>query len=242
MDTARIRVAPSLLSADFADLAAQIEQVEDAGVNLLHVDVMDGHFVPNITFGPMMVDVIRRLARSELDVHLMISEPARYLENFVRAGSDYITFHVEAVGEAGPLLRAARALGARPGIALNPATGLKDLDGVLEASDLVVMMTVNPGFGGQRFLTEVVPKIRALYELRAEMGWEFEIEVDGGVNVETAEVAAWAGGDILVAGAAVFKAEDPRQAVRDIAAAGLKGVAKREDNAAFPLAPPGQSC
>lgn len=242
MDTSKVRVAPSLLSADFADLAAEIKRVEEVDVDLLHVDVMDGHFVPNITFGPMMVDVIRRLASSELDVHLMISEPGRYLESFIKAGSDYVTFHVEAVGEAGPLLEEARSMGTRPGIALNPATGLTGLDEVLGACDLVVMMTVNPGFGGQGFITEVVPKIRALYELRAERGWEFEIEVDGGVNIETAEVAAWAGGDILVAGAAVFRAEDPQQAVRDIARAGLKGVGKRDDRTAFPLAPPGRSC
>jgi ribulose-phosphate 3-epimerase len=238
VDTSRVRIAPSLLSADFADLGAEIRRVEDAGVDLLHVDVMDGHFVPNITFGPMMVDVIKRLARSDLDVHLMISEPARYLEKFVEAGSDYVTFHVEAVSEAGPLLGEARKLGARPGVALNPATELAGLEEVLEASDLVVMMTVNPGFGGQKFIAEVVPKIRALYDLRAEKGWEFEIEVDGGVNIDTAEVAAWAGGDILVAGAAVFKSPDSPQAVRDIEAAGLKGLEKREDRTAFPLAPP----
>jgi ribulose-phosphate 3-epimerase len=238
VNQSRIRVAPSLLSADFADLAAEIKMVEEVGVDLLHVDVMDGHFVPNITFGPMIVDVIRRLASSHLDVHLMISEPARYLEKFIKAGSDYVTFHVETVSQARPLLEEARRLGARPGIALNPATELMGLEDVLAASDLVVMMTVNPGFGGQSFIAEVVPKIRALYDLRAEKGWEFEIEVDGGVNVKTAEVAAWAGGDILVAGAAIFKSPDPRQAVRDIESAGLKGLEKRADSTAFPLAPP----
>ncbi len=239
MDTDRVRVAPSLLSADFADLASEIKRVEEAGVDLLHIDVMDGHFVPNITFGPMMVGAIKRLASSDLDVHLMISEPHRYLDRFVEAGSDYVTFHVEAVGEAGPLLEEARALGARPGVAVNPATGLEGLDDVLAACDLVVMMTVNPGFGGQAFMREVVPKIRALYDLRAERGWEFEIEVDGGVNAETAEVAAWAGCDILVAGAAVFKSGDPGRAVREIARAGLRGLGKRGDTSAFPLAPPG---
>ena len=239
MDTSSVRVAPSLLSADFADLRAEIERVEAVGVDLLHVDVMDGHFVPNITFGPMMVDVIKRLAKSSLDVHLMISEPERYLEQFIEAGSDYVTFHVEAVSQAGPLLEKARSLGARPGIALNPATELEGLDEVLGMSDLVVMMTVNPGFGGQAFIREVVPKIRALYDRRAERGWEFEIEVDGGVNLETAAVAAWAGGDILVAGAAVFKSDNPQQAVRDIAQAGLYGLDRRGDRDAFPLAPPG---
>ena len=239
MNRPAVKVAPSLLSADFADLGAEIKRVEDVGVELLHVDVMDGHFVPNITFGPMIVEVISRLAESDLDVHLMISEPERYLEKFVEAGSDYVTFHVEAVARAAPLLEKARELGARPGIALNPATDLEGLDEVLGLSDLVVMMTVNPGFGGQKFITEVVPKIRALYELRAERGWDFEIEVDGGVNLHTAPVAAWAGGDILVAGAAVFKSGDPQQAVRDIARAGLEGLARREDRGAFPLAPPG---
>jgi ribulose-phosphate 3-epimerase len=242
MQKSGIKVAPSLLSADFADLQAQIKLVEDAGAGLLHVDVMDGHFVPNITFGPMMVGVIKRLARSPLDVHLMISEPERYLERFIEAGSDYVTFHVEAVSEAGPLLEKARVLGAKPGIALNPATELAGLDHILGLSDLVVMMTVNPGFGGQGFLREVVPKIRALYELRARQGWDFEIEVDGGVNVKTASLAAWAGGDILVAGAAVFKSDDPAKAVREIHAAGLEGLLKREDSGAFPLAPPGRSC
>ena len=238
MERSRIRVAPSLLSADFADLGAEIKRVEDAGVDILHLDVMDGHFVPNITFGPIIVGAIDRLTGSTLDVHLMISEPERYLRQFVDAGSDYVTFHVEAVTEAAPLLKMAHSLGAKSGIALNPATELGALDEILGLADLVVMMTVTPGFGGQSFISDVVPKIRHLYELRARKGWDFEIEVDGGVNKRTAAVAAWAGGDILVAGAAVFKTDDPGQAVKDIMSAGLEGLEKREDRDAFPLAPP----
>ena len=214
-----LRIAPSLLSADFSRLGEAIKTVEDAGVTLLHVDVMDGHFVPNITFGPMIVKAIRKLAESELDVHLMISDPAAYLDKFIEAGASYVTFHVEAIEEAGPLLARARSLGVKAGIAINPETSLDVARPVLEASDLVVMMTVHPGFGGQGFIRDVVPKIKALYDLRQAEGYGYEIEVDGGVNLETAPLAAGAGGDILVSGAAVFKSEDPAAAVRAIAEA-----------------------
>jgi ribulose-phosphate 3-epimerase len=219
-----IRIAPSLLSADFSRLGEAIRTVEDAGVTLLHVDVMDGHFVPNITFGPIIVKAIRKLAKSELDVHLMISDPATYLEKFIEAGASYVTFHVEAIEEAGPLLARARALGAKAGIAINPETSLDMARPVLEACDLVVMMTVHPGFGGQGFIRDVVPKIKALRDLREAEGLGFEIEVDGGVNLETAPLVARAGGDILVAGAAVFKSEDPAGAVRAIAQAARRGL------------------
>ena len=214
-----IRIAPSLLSADFSRLGEAIKTVEDAGVTLLHVDVMDGHFVPNITFGPIIVKAIRKLAESDLDVHLMISDPAAYLENFIEAGASYVTFHVEAIEDAGPLLARARELGAKAGIAINPGTSLDMARPALEASDLVVMMTVHPGFGGQGFIRDVVPKIEALRDLREARGYGFEIEVDGGVSLETAALVARAGADILVAGAAVFKSEDPAGAVRAIAQA-----------------------
>jgi ribulose-phosphate 3-epimerase len=215
----KVRIAPSLLSADFSRLEDAIRVVEDAGVDMLHVDVMDGHFVPNITFGPIIVKAISKLARSELDVHLMISDPAKYLDKFIDAGAGYVTFHVEAASEAVPLLQRARRLGVKAGIAINPETSLDVARPALEMSDLVVMMTVHPGFGGQTFLREVVPKIKALYDLREVQGHAFEIEVDGGVTVETAPEAARAGGDILVAGAAVFKSPDPAAAVRAIAQA-----------------------
>jgi ribulose-phosphate 3-epimerase len=233
----RVRIAPSLLAADFADLGEAVRTVEEAGVDLLHVDVMDGHFVPNITIGPVVVEALRRVAKSQLDVHLMIEEPGRYLERFVRAGSDYVTFHVEAVPEALDLVKWAKSLGVRAGVAINPATPLEPARAVFEIADLIVMMTVNPGFGGQGFMAEVVPKIRQLYEVKVSHNYGFEIEVDGGIGVKTAPVAAWAGADILVAGAAVYGSADPRGAVREIAAAARRGLAERANPQAFPLAP-----
>jgi ribulose-phosphate 3-epimerase len=232
-----IRIAPSLLSADFADLKGAIAIVERAGVDILHLDVMDGHFVPNITIGPFIIEAIRRVTKSDLDVHLMIEDPEKYLESFVRAGSTYLTFHVEATAEAKRLVDGARKLGVKAGVALNPATSLEAATPVLEVADIIVMMTVNPGFGGQSFIADVVPKVRDLYELKVARGYAFEIEVDGGIDADTAPIAAWAGADILVAGAAVFKTPDPAGAVRAIGDAARRGLALRHDPRAFPLAP-----
>lgn len=232
-----IRIAPSLLSADFADLKGAIAAVERAGVDILHLDVMDGHFVPNITIGPFVIEAIRRVSKSDLDVHLMIEEPEKYLERFVMAGSTYLTFHVEATAEARRLVELARKLGVKAGVAINPGTSLEAAAGALEIADIIVMMTVNPGFGGQSFIADVVPKVRELYELKTARGYTFEIEVDGGIGVDTAPIAAWAGADILVAGAAVYKTGDPAGAVRAIAEAARRGLALRLDPRAFPLAP-----
>jgi ribulose-phosphate 3-epimerase len=232
-----VRIAPSLLSADFAHLARAISAVEEVGVDILHVDVMDGHFVPNLTFGPLIVKAIRDLAVSELDVHLMISKPDLYLERFIEAGSTYVTFHVEAVDEARALVERAKSLGARAGVAINPETSLEAARPAFEVSDLIVMMTVHPGFGGQGFIREVVPKIRELWSLRETESYGFKIEVDGGVSIATAPIAAWAGSDILVAGAAIYKSGDPQAAVKAIAEAAQEGASKRSDPHAFPLAP-----
>ena len=237
MTASPLRIAPSLLSADFADLRGSIASVEAAGADILHLDVMDGHFVPNITFGPLVVEAVRRISRSDLDVHLMIESPERYLDRFVKAGSTYITFHVEATKEARDLIARAKSLGVKAGVAINPATPLDPARGVLEIADLIVMMTVNPGFAGQGFIGSVVPKMRELYDLKVSRGYNFEIEVDGGIGIDTAPIAAWAGADILVAGAAIFKTCVPGAAFKAIADRARQGASQRRDPHAFPLAP-----
>lgn len=228
-----VRIAPSLLSADFADLAAEIKAVEDAGVEILHVDIMDGHFVPNITFGPKIVGAIHSLARSDLFVHLMIEDPEAYLEQFIEAGASCVTFHVEAVEDARRLVEKTKSLKVKAGVAINPETPLKAADRVFDVADLMLVMSVHPGFGGQEFIREVVRKIRILHDLRQSKGYVFDIEVDGGIGVKTAPITAWAGADILAAGASIFKSRSPAAAIRAIAAAAQEGLAKRSNPEAF---------
>jgi len=199
------RIAPSILSADFARLAEQIAQSEAGGADWIHVDVMDGHFVPNITVGPLVVAAARRATKLPLDVHLMIENPDRYLSQFVTAGADWLTVHQEACPHLHRTVQQIRELGARPGVALNPATPVETLIDILPFVDLVLVMTVNPGFGGQSFIPECLSKVSRLAGRLAQQGVAgIEIEVDGGIDPDTAPAAVAAGATVLVAGSAVF--------------------------------------
>lgn len=203
----KILVAPSILSADFSDLRTEMNKVTEAGADWLHVDVMDGNFVPNLTLGMPIVKSIKPHAKIPLDVHLMIDRPERYIEEFIRAGSDYLTLHVESTNVLEESLKKIRTLGAKAGITLRPKTKLEDIKPYLKLVDLVLVMTVEPGFGGQSFMTEQVEKIRQLKKWREEGLGNYLIEVDGGVAEGTVKVCIDAGADVLVAGSAVFKGE-----------------------------------
>lgn len=206
-----ISISPSILSADFTHLADEIREVEKAGCDLIHVDVMDGHFVPNLTIGAPVVKWIRKAAQKPLDVHLMIDEPLRYIEDFRKAGSDWITIHVEATDQVQKTIDAIRASGAKVGISLRPKTPLEKILPFLKSVELVLIMTVEPGFGGQSFMPEMMQKLVAL-----RPQFKGKISVDGGINVQTAALAIRAGADILVAGNAVFTAPNRDQAIRAI--------------------------
>lgn len=200
-------IAPSLLSADFSDLRTEMNKVTQAGADWLHVDVMDGNFVPNITLGMPIVKSIKPFASLPLDVHLMIEKPERYIEEFIAAGSDYLTLHVESTTDMVAALKKIRQLGAKAGVTLRPGTALAEIKNFLELSDLVLVMTVEPGFGGQSFMAEQLKKVKTLCEWRASGCGDFLIEVDGGVNAQTAVQCLDAGADVLVAGSAVFNGE-----------------------------------
>lgn len=202
-----IKIAPSILSADFTRLGEQIREAEQAGAAMIHVDVMDGQFVPNITMGPLVVEAARRVTTLPLDVHLMIIEPERYLEAFAKAGAATITVHYEASPHLHRTLQAIHDLGCQAGVAINPHIRADALSEVLHLVDTVNVMTVNPGFGGQAFLAETLPKIRHLRAMIQRCGRAIDLEVDGGIHTRTAKTAAQAGANVLIAGSAIFNAE-----------------------------------
>ena len=217
-----IRIAPSLLSADFTHLAHEIRSI-NPGADVLHLDIMDGHFVPNITFGPVIVKWLRALTKLPFDCHLMVQEPQEYIGAFLEAGADMISVHVEADPHLQRALQMIRNGGAKAGIAINPATSAEALSTAIEFCDYVLVMTVNPGFGGQKFLEPVVPKIRQISRLIRERGLQVEIEVDGGIDPQTAPLVVAAGASLLVAGSAVFGKPDRQKAMEEIRSA-VSGV------------------
>ena len=214
-----IQLSPSILAANFADLGRECRKVLDAGADMLHIDVMDGHFVPNISLGvPVLASLHKALPDAYYDVHLMISQPVRYAEAFVQAGASCITFHVEAVEDAAGAIKAIHALGVGAGVSIKPATPVEDILSILDQVEMVLVMSVEPGFGGQKFMPAAVDKIAALDAYRREHGLGFRISVDGGVNSQTGALCTAAGADILVAGSQVFAAADPADAVAELRA------------------------
>lgn len=219
-----IKIAPSILAADFAKLGQEVKEVEAAGAELIHIDVMDGHFVPNISFGAIALEAIRPLSTLPMDVHLMIENPDQYIEQFAKAGADYITVHVEACRHLHRTIQLIRSFGVKPGVVLNPHTPIETIQHILEDVDMVLFMTVNPGFGGQKFIESVVPKVEALSKIIKERGTNIEIEIDGGINAETIVPCAKAGATVFVAGSAIYSKEDRAQALQEIKQAGLAAI------------------
>ncbi len=209
----KYKIAPSILAADFGNLDKEIEFLNSTQADLIHVDVMDGRFVPNISFGQMLVKQMKKNASLPLDVHLMIVEPEKYVQSFVEAGADMLSFHLEATDHAHRLVQQIKELGTKAGVALNPQSPVDLLDDILEDLDFVVLMSVNPGFGGQKFIYRTLDKVKKLRNKIIERNLNVEIEIDGGVGLQNAEVLVEHGADILVAGSAVFKSENPSQTI-----------------------------
>jgi len=210
------KIVPSILSADFSRLGEEVRAVERAGADLIHVDVMDGHFVPNITIGPLVVQGLKKLTSLPLDVHLMIEEPQRYIEAFAQAGSDWITVHAEVCPQLKRMVKRIRQLKVRPGIVLKPATPLKTLFPVLDDIELVLIMSVNPGFGGQSFIPSTLKKIERLRKIVDQNRYPLEIEVDGGVKIENIREVSRAGADIFVLGTGIFKTRDYEETIKKL--------------------------
>ena len=211
-----VKIAPSVLSVDFSKLSEQVKMAVDGGADWIHLDVMDGHFVPNITFGPFIIEGIRKLTDLPLDVHLMIENADRYLADFKNAGADYITVHCEACPHLWSTIDTIHELGVNAGVTLNPATPIQLLDPVLERVDLVLVMSVEPGFGGQKFIKQSVEKISYLSDVKQAKGYNYEIEVDGGIDPNTAKLVSKAGATVLVAGSSVFKSANIPAAIDNL--------------------------
>ena len=209
-------LAASILSADFTNLEHQINLVEKGGADWLHCDIMDGHFVPNITFGPMVVESARRVTEIPIDVHLMVEKPDLYLEDFIRAGADYVSVHVEEVVHLNRTVSRIKELGANAGVVINPATPVDSVEDIAEYIDLLLIMTVNPGFGGQTFIPNSLRRIKEAANLRKELGANFLIEIDGGVNAAIAKKAFQSGADVFVAGSSIFNTDDITLATKKI--------------------------
>lgn len=208
------KIAPSILSADFAHLADEIAKVTEAGADMIHVDVMDGHFVPNFTIGPPIVKAIRKVTRLPLDVHLMMTNPEDFISDFIKAGSNYITVHVETCPHLHRTIQSIKEEGVKAGVTLNPATPLSSLEEILGEVDLLLIMSVNPGFGGQSFIPSVLEKLRRARKMIDERGANVELEIDGGVKVENIAAMAQAGADIFVSGSAIFQSKDYKDTIQ----------------------------
>ncbi|TWE08872.1 ribulose-5-phosphate 3-epimerase [Neobacillus bataviensis] len=211
-----VKIAPSILSADFSKLGEEIIAVDQAGADYIHIDVMDGHFVPNITIGPLIVEAVRPVTKLPLDVHLMIENPDHYIEAFAKAGANFITVHVEACRHLHRTIQNIKSFGVKAGVVLNPATPVESIQHIIGDIDMVLLMSVNPGFGGQTFIPEVLSKIRKVKEMAEQKGLSVEIEIDGGVNPETARHCIEAGATVLVAGSAVYNQKDYKQAIAQL--------------------------